>query len=681
MSQEQDQYSNAAEEREAADDVPAHDNIANNIGNVLERRYGRRSVLTGLVGAAAAGSNLGWSKNLLAQSITEQSPNARPSFNFKELKGGVDATHHVAEGHEAKILIRWGDPIFADAPEFDPHNQTFLSQLKQFGYNNDYIGFLPLENAADGQVERGLLCVNHEYTNEEVMFPNMPRQDKRNFAEMTPQLAGVEMVAHGGTILEIERRDGTWTPNIQSVYNRRITAITTGMSFDGPAAGHDRLKTSMEPSGHHVRGTLNNCAGGMTPWGTYLMAEENFHFYFWTDEKNSKTLGDKTPPHGFGGKQGKSFKRYKLGTKARMSWGLFDKRFNLDHEPNEPNRFGWVVEVDPMEPKSRPIKHTALGRFCHEGAECILSKAGHAVIYMGDDTRFEYLYRFVSTGRYVPGDKPGNMKLLSQGTLSTAVFKEDGTLEWRALEYGHGPLNEKNGFSSQGDVLIDARLAAEALGATPMDRPEDVQPNPETGKVYVMLTNNRKRLMTNAANPRRANFAGHIIEFTPDDGDHAAPTARWDILIQGGKPGLPLVGGKWHKDTSADGWFAAPDNAAVDSSGRLWIATDQGAGWRYTGKADGLYALETSGPLRGLSKLFFRVPVGAECCGPQFTPDGETLFLAVQHPGTDGTKYYPGFNRVSTFSDPATRWPDFDPHIPPRPSVLAIRRTGGGKIA
>ena len=405
------------------------------------------------------------------------------------------------------------------------------------------------------------------------------------------------------------------------------------------------------------------------------MAEENFYFYFWTDE----TRFDGRPVKGFGGKFAKSYKRYKLGRK-RMAWGLFHDRFNLDEEPNEANRFGWIVEVDPLDPSSRPRKHSALGRFCHEGAECILSRDGHAVIYMGDDTRFEFLYRFVSAERYRADDRGHNLNLLSKGTLSVAVFHPDGRLEWRPLEYGKGPLTRANGFHSQADVLIDARLAASALGATPMDRPEDVQPNAKTGKVYVMLTNNSKRQSANAANPRIPNRFGHIIEFAPDNGDHAADFARWDILIKGGDPTKPEVGAQWNDATSRDGWFSSPDNAAVDDQGRLWIATDQGWKWPLTGKSDGLYALGTEGEERGLSKLFFRAPIGAEVCGPLFTPDGETLFLAVQHPGTDGTHAYPGFMRASTFEDPATRWPDFDPERPPRPSVLAIRRKGGGRV-
>ncbi len=671
-------YSNRSEAAEASDDVPANEDISNNINDVLERRYGRRAVLGAMAGSltwSTAGlSGIGSSFGQASAEAANVNPadGNIPGFDFEELASGVDETHHLASGHEAQILIRWGDPVFADAPPFDPHQQSAKAQLRQFGYNNDYIGFLPLDETG----RRGLLCINHEYTNEEVMFPDVSYQDGSDFAEMTEELVDIEMAAHGGTIIEIAF-DGTgWKPKLDSRYNRRITPLDTAMTLDGPAAGHERLRTSGDPSGSAVTGTLNNCAGGMTPWGTYLMAEENFHFYFWTDE----TGFDGKPEEGFGGKQAASAKRYKLGHK-RMAWGLFHDRFNLDEEFNEANRFGWVVEVDPLDAGSRPRKHTALGRFCHEGAECILSRDGHAVVYMGDDARFEFLYRFVSEGRYKAGDRAANMKLLTKGTLSAAVFHADGRLEWRALEFGKGPLTPENGFHSQADVLIDARLAASKLGATPMDRPEDVQPNPRTDKVYVLLTNNSKRKKANAANPRPGNRFGHIIEFTPDEGDHAAANARWNMFIQGGDPKGEASGAQWHDETSAHGWFGSPDNAAVDGQGRLWIATDQGSRWPLSGKADGLYALETSGPKRGLSKLFFRAPVGAEVCGPQFTSDGETLFLAVQHPGTDGTHGYPGFNRPSTFEDPATRWPDFNPDHPPRPSVLAIRRKGGGRIA
>jgi secreted PhoX family phosphatase len=491
-------------------------------------------------------------------------------------------------------------------------------------------------------------------------------------------LAEVEMAAHGGTIIEIARDGEVWRPVLDGKYNRRISPLDTAMALDGPAAGDERLKTSADPTGSSVIGTVNNCAGGITAWNTYLMAEENFRFYFWADEyAKSKQV--------CAGKESESARRYGLGER-RQAWGKFIdnanlRRFNLAAEPNEPNRFGWIVEVDPLDPKSVPVKHTALGRFCHEGAESIVNKDGRVVLYSGDDTRFEYVYRFVSRNTFDPGDRAANMRLLSEGTLSVAKFAPDGTLTWLPLVFGEGPLTPENGFDGQADVLIDARLAADKLGATCMDRPEDVQPNPVKGTVYVILTNNSKRDAdsVDAANPRADNLFGHIIEMIPPDGDHAADTFRWDILVKCGDPQKANVGASWNAETTKDGWFASPDNCAVDAQGRLWVATDQGDEWPLTQKADGLYALDTEAK-RGKSKLFFRCPVGAELCGPYFTPDQETLFVAVQHPGTDGTKEYARFGRVSTFEDPATRWPDFDDRMPPRPSVLVITRKDGGKI-
>ncbi len=671
---------NKAEAFEACDDIPTNPSLAPTIGDLITARFGRRAVLRGALGVSASAALFG-SSALIARSDA-----VRSRFRFEELAEGNDETHHVAEGYDADVLLRWGDPITADAPEFDVTAQTAGAQLKQFGYNNDYVGFIPMGDRGD----RGLLCVNHEYTNEEMMFPGLGRQDKAGFAAMTRELVEIEMAAHGGTVVEIVKSGtGKWAVRRDSRFNRRITPLHTGMTVDGPASGHNRLKTKDDPEGKLVIGTLNNCAGGMTPWGTWLMAEENFHGYFRSDKRDAQDRPDLS-----GQPEARSMRRYGLPG-GWYAWGLFHDRFDIDKEPNESNRFGWIVEVNPHDPESRPVKHTALGRFRHEGAECTVSKSGQLVVYMGDDGRFEYVYKYVSNGTVFASNgtvsdpaQPDSVNtgvasgLLSDGILHVARFEEDGRLTWLPLVHGTGPLTPANGFGSQADVLIDARLAADALGATPMDRPEDVQPRGD-GTAYVMLTNNSRRKpdQVNAANPRPKSSFGHIIEIREDGGDHAALTGRWSILVRCGDPAIAEVGAQWNPETSRHGWFASPDNCTFDAEGRLWVATDQGRRWSRTGKSDGLYALETEGALRGHARLFFRCPVGGELCGPCFTPDSETLFVAVQHPGTDGTRDLAGFERDSTFDDPATRWPDFDPAMPPRPAVAAITRKGGGRIA
>ncbi len=691
-------FCNKAEAFEAHDDRPLNPRIAaapdSALGAVIARRYNRREALAGALGVGAATLLFGAAALRAGSARAEGPAVATPSrYVFDEIAAGVDARHHLAPGHEAQVLLRWGDPILPDAPDFDPYAQSEAAQLGQFGYNNDYVAFIPLdEEPSAGDVggstrlaeTRGLLCVNHEYTNEEMMFPGLGRQDRAGFAGMTDELIRIEMAAHGGSIVEIEKRDGAWRVARDSPFNRRITPSRTEMRLDGPAAGHARLRTAADPSGARVIGTLNNCAGGLTPWGTYLMAEENFQGYFWTDARGA----DGRPADGLGGDQAASYARYGVPG-GWYAWGRLDPRFNVDREPNEPNRFGWIVEVDPFDPTSTPVKHTALGRFRHEGAECVLAPDGRAVVYSGDDARFDYVYKFVSSRAVQPEDRAANFSLLSEGVLYVARFNDDGTLDWLPLIHGQGPLTPENGFASQAEVLIDARLAADALGATPMDRPEDVQPRRRPGSdvgdgvVFVMLTNNSRRApgQENAANPRAENVFGHIVEIREADGDPAALSGAWGMLVRCGDPAVAEVGALWSPETTENGWFASPDNAAVDADGRLWIATDQGRGWGRTGRADGLFALETEGAGRGTSKLFFRCPVGAELCGPYFAPSGETLFVAVQHPGSDGTRDFAGFERDSTFDDPATRWPDFEDGVPPRPSVLAISRTGGGKIA
>jgi uncharacterized protein len=646
---------------EESEDAGTNASANPTLGEIIAERLSRRDLVKGILAVSAISATV--TPMAIEKAAAQQARNTTPSFNFKEIAAGSDERHHVAEGYDADILIRWGDPVMPSAPEFDVQAQTAAKQGAQFGYNNDYLGYFPL----NGSSSHGLLGVNHEYTNEELMFPQLPgRQDLRNvrFANMSKGLAEIEMMAHGGSVIEVRKTDGKWSVVKDSRYARRITAETE-MQITGPCAGHPRMRTAADPTGTKVRGMLNNCAGGRTPWGTWLTCEENINGYFW---------GEMTDQH----PEARNFKR--MGIPGRWyNWGTYFDRFDVTKEPNEANRFGWVVEIDPMDPTSMPKKRTAMGRFKHEGAAGITNSDGRYVCYQGDDERFDYVYKFVTEGRVDPANRAANMDLLERGTLFVARYDADGTGTWLPLVHGQGPLTAANGFNGQADVMIETRRAADLLGATKMDRPEDVEANPMTNKVYVMLTNNSRRKAddVNAANPRGDNRFGHIIEMLPNGNDHAATGFRWNILVRCGDPAVATVGATFHADTTKDGWFGMPDNCAVDAMGRLWIATDGNAPSK-TGRADGVWAMETEGAQRGTSKLFFRVPNGAELCGPEFTPDMETFFVAVQHPGEpddDDPNAKP-----ASFTNVSTRWPDFKEGIPPRPSIVAITKRGGGKI-
>lgn len=620
---------------------------------VLDERLTRRRLLQGAAAATLVGPGFvgsAFSGSSIAKAATS-------TLGFTELKRIYDENHHVAPGFKVQVLARWGDKVMADAPVFDPANQTVESQSRQFGYNNDFVAFLPLPLGSNSS-DRGLLFVNHEYPNPHVMFPGLVAKEDEAGKTLSQAQVDVGMASMGHSVIEIELKDGAWRIVEESTFNRRITSFTP-MNIAGPAAGHALLKTSADPAGKTVMGTGSNCGGGVTPWGTVLSCEEFVYSYFGGDPAKTD--------------QADHLKRIGMESEDYYGMARYHDRFNVEKEPNELNRFQWVVEVDPFDPASAPVKRTALGRNGHEGATVVVSKNNRVVVYMGDDDHFEYLYRFVSDGQYDPANRQANKDLLDSGVLSVAKFEADGTVSWMPLVHGQGPLTAENGFADQGEVLIKCRQAADKLGATPMDRPEDFETNPVTGRVYAILTKSAKRTpdKLNAANPRPENKWGHIVELIPPgtgkDADHTATTYTWDMLILCGDPGKSEQGAKFHPDTTTDGWFTTPDNMCFDNKGRLWIATD---GMNSFDLADGIFGIDTDGPGRGLPKALFAAPTGAEVTGPCFTPDGKTLFVSVQHPAEDS----------ETIEKLSTRWPDFKDGMPPRPAVVAIMREDGGEI-
>ena len=622
-------------------------------------RMSRRTALKGFVTTAVMGA--------LGGTLTSRVALAGSSFGFESVPHTIGDDMQVAPGYTAQVLIRWGDPVLPGAPAFDPMNQTADAQAGQFGYNNDFVGYFPLPRGSDSS-EHGLLHVNHEYTGPQLMFPGWTKEGadadaigEASLAAQTPEQSAIEMVAHGGAVIEIIKENGRWRVVEDSQYARRITPETE-MTLSGPAAGHELLKTSADPTGTKVLGTVNNCAGGKTPWGTVLMAEENFNGYF----------GGTAPETG---PRAEAYKRYGVpgGT---YPWHKSVDRFDVAKEPNEPHRFGWMVEYDPYDPASVPVKRTALGRLKHEGATTIVNKDGRLVVYTGDDERFDYLYKYVSNGTYDQSAGTANGALFDDGTLYVAKFDDD-KCTWLPLVQGEGPLTAENGFPSQAEVLIFTRKAADLVGATPMDRPEDVEPNPVNGRVYVALTNNtrRKAEQVDGPNPRAENAHGQIIELVPPgegaDADHAATEFGWNMLLLAGDPAKEGSGAMYGEGSEA--WLSSPDNVAIDAKGRLWIATDQGDAQAKSNIPDGMYCCDVEGAGRAVIKFFFATPRGAEMCGPEFTPDGRTLFVAPQHPGELA-------DFASTFEKPASRWPDFKDGVPPRPSVVVITKDDGGPI-
>ena len=612
------------------------------LAEMVDRRLARRSVLAGAAASVPV---------MVFGAALAQAPSAAgyigESIGFTPIALSDEDTVLVPPGYSWKTLIRWGDPIFPEAPALDLDEQTKERQEQQFGYNNDFVGFFPLPDYRYPVSDRGLLAVSHEYVKPELMFPAYDSENP------TEEQVAVELAAHGATVIEVFEEAGEWLYSRRSAYNRRITAETE-MALTGPAAGHELLQTTADPTGANVLGTLNNCSGGKTPWGTALLAEENFQDYF--GNADSIDAGDpRRAVH----------ERYGLPEEgSELGWENFHDRFDLSKEPNEPFRFGWTVEVDPYDPDSTPKKHTALGRFRHEAATVVIAPNGKAVVYSGDDQRFDYMYKFISSGKFDPHDRAHNLTLLEEGDLYVAKLNENGSGSWLKLEAGKGFLA---GWTAA-EVLINTRGAADLLGATPMDRPEDIEMNPVTGKVYAVMTNNTKRAEddTDAANPRGPNAFGHIIEINERNDNPVGTTFTWDIFILCGDPSNEDHHAYYAGyDMTKVSPFANPDNVVFDARGNLWIATDGQPG--RLGKNDGVFAVPTVGAERGYARQFVSAPSGAEICGPEFTPDNRAFFCAMQHPGEGGT-----------IAEPTSTWPDNT--SPAKPSLVVITKAGGSRV-
>ena len=619
------------------DDFPSPRQVRNiSFDEILKQKIHRRGFLKS---SAAFGAGALFSNPVVSSNQT--------NLNFKEISHGLDEHLHIAENYSAQVLLRWGDPIFPNLDTFDPFKLNANSQLKRFGYNNDFVEYLPIRNDKQAS-SHGLLVVNHEYVNSSLMHPGSPSPKKLNREQID-----TEMAAHGLSIAEIKKVNQAWSVELASKLNRRITPFSE-MQISGPASGNVRLKTAFSSDGVKSHGTFGNCAGSKTPWGTVLTAEENIQAYFLGNAKNTSEY--------------ESYKRFGLlGAKsARSIWGKYHDHWNLDQHPQAGMHAGWIVEINPFDPSFVPIKRTALGRFKHEGCGVYINKDQKVVVYMGDDQAFEYIYRFVSKQKYKPDNLQHNLSLLDDGELSVAEFTSDGSVLWHPLMFGQDPHIQDNGFNSQADVVIDSRKAADLAGATPMDRPEEIKVNPQSGHVFAVLTNNIKRTKKDAANPRAFNRHGHILELVPPEQDHCARKYSWDVFILAGNVESNVDHAYYHKNLSKNGWFSNPDNCSFDKHGNIWIATD---GFNRSGFADGIWVSASAGKHKALTKQFLRAPVGAEICSPCFTPDQKTMFCSVQHPGAG-----------SSYDQPSTRWPDFNKTMPPRPSVIAVKRDDGNEL-
>lgn len=537
----------------------------------------------------------------------------------------------VPTGYTARSFLPWGEPLFAGGPAYkDGGLNTGAEQEVQIGMHHDGMHYFPLF-ARPGRPNRGLIAINHEYADVEYLHAN--GATTVNGARPADEVRK-EIAAHGVSIIEVIERDpGQWEM-VQGKYNRRITAATP-MELTGPVRGNDLLKTKYSPAGTATRGTVNNCASGPTPWGTYLTCEEN-----WAGYHVNK---DTTRP--------REHSRYGVpSTASEYRWETVEERFDAstkatnasDDFRNAPNTFGWVVEINPFEAKSVPKKRTALGRFGHEGAWFAPAQPGRRMtVYMGDDARNEYIYKFVTAGVFLPAPQYTDADVLDSGTLYVAKFNDDGTGSWLALDIADAAFRAAAAakgvtFKDQADVLVNTRLAADVVGATKMDRPEWGAIDPGTGMVYFTLTNNSARTAeaVTRSNPRGPNPFGHIVRWREEGDRHEALHFAWDIFVLSGTDTdsaiLPMQAGS-NRKLDASSMHASPDGLWFDKAGLLWIQTDMSGNQLNSGPF-GHNAMLAADPTTGDIRRFLVGPKGSEVTGITATPDLRTLFVNIQHP-------------------------------------------------
>ena len=686
--------------------VDNRNNDTSSFSEIFKARMSRRDTLRGSLGFAAvsvfAGAGIaGCSDDDSTGRSLGSGGGSDLSLSFKAVPNNTDDKIVVPEGYEAQTVAPWGAPLLAGAPAFDVSN-TGADQALQVGDGHDGMYFFPTQMPGDGVLpfpspvtDAALLCINHEATTNSLLHPNGVTRDSSGARTVADEVRK-EINAHGISVIELMKSGARWDI-VSSGFNRRITAATP-VSLSGPAAGTAILQTKYSPDGTTGRGTVNNCGFGWTPWGTYLTCEENIQGYL---VDTSVSIPETKQRYGISANGFGYHWNQVAGAASEVNdeFARWDTAATgataIDDYRNEANQFGYVVEIDPYNPSARPVKRTAMGRFSHEGAIPGLIQTGQQIaFYMGDDARGEYCYKYVTADAWDPARVTElRDRMLDEGMLYVARFNEDGTGTWLALDFDDpvtGPMLQQAGFTSQAEVCVYSRLAADAVGATTMDRPEWSAVDPKTGEIYYTLTNNNDRgdageEAVNAANPRPDNEYGHIIKVREGNDDPAATTFSWDIFVFGG----PSGGDPNYQDSNLSGLtldnqFASPDGLYFDHRGVLWIQTDNGGNKVATDtndqmlavipanltKAQGAASVVTPDNQAQIKRFFVGVP-DCEITGVFLTEDNKTLFLNVQHPGDSGTPAEP--TKTSAFP--------YDGSGRPRASVVIVTRTDGGDIA